>query len=280
MIAPPVSVIITTKNESSRIDKCLSALMGFDEILVVDSGSTDGTQDIVFRRGATLVPYIWNGLYPKKRQWCLDHLKLKNDWIFFVDADEIITEKLFREIQCLFQKGMPPCDGYFVRGHYVLNGRTQRFGLSNSKLALFDRRRFEYPVVNDLDLPGMGEMEGHYQPIVLPGQRGKIGRLKSWLLHEAYDGPEEWLVRHRRYAEWETGMNMRNAWPADPMRRRQALKRIFRAMPGRAYAAFFHSYILKLGFLDGAAGMRLAIDRYRYYCLIRQCHDFLLNSGK
>ncbi len=268
MMALPVSVIIATKNEAKRIDKCIDALKAFDEIIVVDSGSTDGTQDIAQGCGATVIPYKWNGAYPKKRQWCLDHLALRHDWIFFVDADEIVTEKMVEDIRALFAKGHPDCDGYFVPGRYVLNGRTQRFGLVNNKLALLDRRRFEFPVVNDLGLPGMGEMEGHYQPVPCTGRDVKIGQLKSWMLHDAYGSPEEWLARHRRYAAWEAGMNTRGAWPEDPVKVRQVLKRMFRIMPLRSHIAFLHSYFLRLGFLDGFNGLRLAADRYRYYRLI------------
>lgn len=279
MTAVPVSVIITTKNEAKRIDKCLYALKAFDEIIVVDSGSTDGTQDRAQRRGAAVIPYKWDGAYPKKRQWCLDDLTLRYDWIFFVDADEIVTEKMVEDIRLLFAKGDPDCDGYFVPGRYVLNGRTQRFGMCNNKLALFNRRRFEFPVVNDLGLPGMGEIEGHYQPVPRAKQKVKIGRLRSWLLHEAYGSQEEWLHRHKRYAAWEAGMNARRAWPKDPVRTRQILKQLFRAMPGRPLMAFSHSYIFKMGFLDGLQGLRLAADRYRYYRLVRLAAKFD-NLGK
>jgi glycosyltransferase involved in cell wall biosynthesis len=269
MTALPVSVIITTKNEAQRINKCIDALKAFDEIIIVDSDSTDGTQDMVARSGVVVIPYKWNGTYPKKRQWCLDHLALRHDWIFFVDADEIVTEKMVEELQLLFAEGQPSCEGYFVPGRYVLNGRTQRFGLCNNKLALFDRRRFEFPVVNDLGLPGMGEMEGHYQPVPRAGQDVKIGKLKAWLLHDAYGSREEWLARHRRYAAWEAGMNAREAWPNDPVKRRQVLKRLFREMPGRPLIAFSYSYLFKMGFMDGVAGLRLATDRYKYYRMVQ-----------
>ncbi len=260
----PVSVVVAVRNESARIVRCLEALQSFDEIVVVDSGSTDGTQDLAGRSGATVVPYIWDGTYPKKRQWCLDHLKLRHDWIFFVDADEIVTEDLVAELQALFQNG-PTHDGYFVKGLYVAGGRVLRHGLSNNKLALFDRRRFAFPVVDDLGLEGMGEMEGHYQP--MPKAGASIGCLRYGLLHEAYEG--DWDARHRRYAMWEAGMNARRAWPVDPDPRRQALKVIFRAMPFRPLAAFCHSYVWKRGFMDGVAGWRLARDRFRYYRMVR-----------
>jgi hypothetical protein len=169
------------------------------------------------------------------------------------------------EIAALFANGAPACDGYFVPGLYVMNGKILRHGLRNAKLALFDRRKFRFPVIDDLDIPGMGELEGHYQPVAKqPGVT--IGHVKSALLHHAYDG--DWRGRHERYAAWERGMNARDAWPRDPVRWRQTLKIIFRRAPCRPAIAFAHSYILKAGFLDGRAGFELARDRWRYYAMI------------
>jgi len=262
----PVSVLITVKNEEKRLVRCLAALSGFDEIVVIDSGSADQTTAIARERGARVEHFSWNGQYPKKRQWCLDNLKLKHDWIFFVDADEEITPELKCEIEVLFSTGVPEAAGYFVDGLYVMDCDVLKHGLRNSKLVLFDRRAIAFPVVDDLDVPGMGEMEGHYQPVLKSG--GKIGRLSHAMLHHAYEGTGTWEARHERYAAWERGMNAKNAWPRDPVLWRQILKQVFRAMPGRAYVAFLHAYILKAGFRDGRLGFDLARDRWRYYRLI------------
>lgn len=262
----PVSVIVVTRNEAAQIGRCLAALKNFAEVIVVDSNSTDNTADIAGQAGAQVTSFTWNGTYPKKRQWCLDHLALKSDWVFFVDADEVVTDDLMREMAMLFNNE-PECAGYFIKGRYVLNGKTLRFGLQNNKLCLIDRRRMAFPVIDDLDLPGMGEIEGHYQPVVKPEFAGaKVGRLQNALLHYAYD--RGWEERHRRYAAWESGMNRKAAWPRDPLAGRQLLKEIFRTLPGRGVWAFLHCYFLRLGVLDGRAGLRLACDRFRYYRFI------------
>lgn len=158
----PVSAIIITRNEARRILRCINALKDFNEIVVADSGSTDDTPGIARTAGAAVVSYEWDGCYPKKKQWCLDNLTLKNEWVFLVDADEEVTAALAMEIAALFEGASPPYAGYFVPGNYVMNGRTLRFSLRNKKLALFDRRAVAFPVVDDLGLPGMGEVEGHY----------------------------------------------------------------------------------------------------------------------
>lgn len=257
----PVSVIIAAKNEERALPTCLSALHDFDEIIVVDSNSTDRTIELAGNAGATVLPFQWNGLYPKKRQWCLDHVPTRHDWIFFVDADEVLTPQLVDEIRHLpFD-----CAGYFVRGRYIWRGKTLRHGLKNNKLALFDRKKFEFPVVDDLAIPGMGEMEGHYQPVLRDSCHGMIGQLRCELDHNA---EPEWLARHLRYAAWERGMNTQNSWPVDPVRWRQILKKTFRKLPARGMIAFLHSYIFKCGVLDGRAGFDFARKRAAYYRMI------------
>lgn len=250
-----ISVIIVTKNEERRLDKCLKALCDFDHIVVVDSKSADKTQEIAKAFGAEVVNFIWNGQYPKKRQWVLDNLQLR-DWVLFIDADEIMTPALAEEIFTLRKDAA----GYFIRGQYVYKGRMLRFGLRNNKLALINRHKMMFPVVDDLNLPGMGEIEGHYQPVLK--DVGSIGQLQSALIHEAYD--QDWLARHERYAAWGRGMNAKRAWPDDF----RFIKRVFRTLPFKPFIAFLHSYILKLGFLDGIAGLQFALSRARYYTMI------------
>jgi len=266
---PLPSVVIVTRNEAARLPRCLAALAAFPHIVVVDSESNDDTASLARAHGAELVSFHWNGQYPKKRQWCLEQLALPGNWVLFIDADEIMTPALSREIRALFSAATGPrCEGYFIAGRYVHGGRALRFGLRNHKLALLDRRCWRFPEVDDLDLPGMGEIEGHYQPVAVRPNKARIGRLGAALLHEAgSDGPD-WLARHQGYASWEAGMNARKAWPRDPVWWRQALKTLCRAMPGRATASFLHCYVLKAGFLDGKAGWQFARCRAGYYRMI------------
>jgi len=288
----PVTVIVATRNEETRLPDCLNALSAFNEVIVVDSASTDRTAAIAREFSAEVVNFIWNGQYPKKRQWCLEHVETKHEWVFFVDADEIVTAGLVDELQSLFNPhpgaGRDPlrsvapwipacagmtaggvCAGYFVKGRYIWNGKPLNHGLKNNKLALLDKRKFEFPVVDDLDFPGMGEMEGHYQPVLKKEYaREDIGQLKAELDHNAAQTEEQWFERHRRYAAWERGMNVRKAWPHDPVKARQVLKVAFRAMPFRGAVAFLHCYIWKGGISDGAPGFDFARKRAAYYKMI------------
>jgi glycosyltransferase involved in cell wall biosynthesis len=269
-MAVQASVIIVTKNEAQRLPACLSALKDFEDVWVVDSTSRDGTADIAAAQGAKVITYSWNGQYPKKRQWCLNSLPLRYDWVLFVDADEIIPQKLIAEIETVLDKN-PDEAGFFIIGLYRLGQKILRHGFYNAKIALLHRARMEFPVVDDVDIPGMGEIEGHYQPVLKTGCKGlKIGTLQSVLFHDALEDERAWIFRHEKYARWEAGMNKRNVWPVDPIGWRQKAKMFMRHHAFRAELMFIVGYIFKLGFLDGSAGLYIARMRYWYHKKIKE----------
>jgi glycosyltransferase involved in cell wall biosynthesis len=277
-VSIPVSVVIVTKQEGGTIAACLDALGEFDEVVVVDSASRDATAAIAADRGAQVINFMWDGHYPKKRQWVLDNIHLRHDWVFFIDADEIATPELVQEMAAIFSGGMPQVAGYFVTGRYMDDGDLLSFGMANKKIALFDKTKMMFPVVDDLDIPGMGEIEGHYQPIARQGN-ALIGILKSYLIHHAFDDEHAWAFRHQKYARWEAGMNIKGAWPVDPVPWRQTAKVFLRGTKYRPWIVLWASYFLYLGFLDGRAGLEFALRRFRYYSLIQQKQDEL-KQGK
>lgn len=249
----------------------MAALGAFDQVIVADSQSADNTASVAQSMGAEVFDFVWNGKYPKKRQWCLENLPIRHDFVLMVDADEILTPELTHEISDLFTNGPPDMAGYFVRGRYVRGGDVLCYGLQNNKIALLNRHLMTYPVVDDLDIDGMGEIEGHYQPVLLD-EEAELGQLANHLIHDAYGAENDaaWTERHKRYAHWEAAMDARDAWPTDPVAGRQRLKLLFKGMSSglRPMAAFIHCYILRFGFLDGVQGFLFARDRYRYYRMI------------
>src|SRR6185437_16180280 len=86
----PVSVLIPIRNETENLPRCLASVAWADEIFVVDSHSTDGSQQIAERHGANVVQFDFNGTWPKKKNWALENLPLKNEWVFILDADEVL----------------------------------------------------------------------------------------------------------------------------------------------------------------------------------------------
>ena len=94
----PVSVIVPVKNEAENLRRCLPALAWADEVFVVDSQSTDETAEVAAELGANVVQFHFNGTYPKKKNWALDNLPFRNEWVLIVDADEVVVPELAAEI--------------------------------------------------------------------------------------------------------------------------------------------------------------------------------------
>ena len=263
----PVSVIMMTKDEADAIPRTLPSLIThFDDVHVLDSNSADGTAQIAEKLGARVTQFEWNGRYPKKKQWGIDNLPLKHEWILQIDADEDITDEFIGELQNLDWKK----DGYFVPAKMIWNGKPLHHGMMNNKLCLYKKSLFNYPVINDLDSIGGWEVEGHYQPLPLT-KSVTIGRIRSPLWHR--DNTTDWVTRHRRYARWEADMNRLNAWTKDPVPHRERLKKIIRGSWLRPFIIFFYAYIWKNGFMDGFGGLHYARHRALYTYWIRQMRE-------
>ncbi len=261
----PITAVVVTKNEEARLARCLASLKNFSEVIVVDSGSADRTAEIAYNYGAHVINFRWNGRYPKKRQWILDHVAMRHEWVFFIDADEVATLEFIEALLDLDYRAA----GYFVRGRYIWGGVALRYGLQNNKLCLIDRRKIQFPVVDDLEAEGMGEIEGHYQPVLKAEyRRERLGKIMAPILHYAYEDTLRWGERHKRYAAWEAHIAVRKSWPREVSPSRAVVKSIFRRLPFRPLVAFLHCYVLKLGVLDGRAGFEFARSRYAYYKMI------------
>src|SRR5690242_7848315 len=107
----PISVLIPARNEAANLAACLASVAWCDDVVVVDSGSTDGTPDIARAAGARVVDFRWNGAFPKKKNWALANVAWKHDWVFIIDADERVTPPLEAALRAAL-------DGPHA-GHYV-----------------------------------------------------------------------------------------------------------------------------------------------------------------
>lgn len=259
----PVSVVVMTRDEERNIATCLHSVRDFDQVLVVDSNSEDSTPEIAASLGATVVPFAWDGRYPKKKQWCLDNLPFRNDWVLYVDADERVTPRLADEIAALMTAG-PSRAGYFAGYDYAFAGKTLRRGHRVYKLVLLDRRRASFPPYDDLDVANPVEVELHFQPRI----EGPAGMLKARMLHDDHDTLFHWIERHNRYSDWEALLRARRELPRRDDTQpgiRGALKAAFNRLPAKGPVAFIWSYVFRLGFLDGRAGFHFAVARAFYY---------------
>ncbi|NVC24687.1 glycosyltransferase family 2 protein [Kocuria salina] len=264
MFRIPVTAMVLTKNEEAGLARCLKQLQDFAEVVVVDSHSEDRTVDIARDHGATVVEFTWNGRYPKKKQWMLENVPARHDWVLYIDADETPTSDLVEEIRVLFLGSDRPEAAFDIPLDYVFAGKVLRHGHTVVKRALVHRTRVHFPEVGDLDAPGIGEVEGHYQPKPTTPD-GITRKLQGRLRHEDHDPIRTWFDRHNKYSDWEAHLRIR---PATRLRTRQARSiqgQVFERVPFKPAAFFLYSYILRRGFADGRAGFDYALALSMYY---------------
>jgi len=251
-----VSVLIPTLNERRNIADCLASVRWAPEVVLVDSGSRDGTVEVAEAQGARVVQFQWNGQFPKKKNWALEQVHWKNEWVLILDADERITPELAAEIQA--EVANPRADGYFINRRFMFLGKWIRHcGYYPSwNLRLFRHKLGRYEKLHAGDT-GSGDNEVH-EHVVL---RGTTARLKHDMLHFAYPDIYTWVEKHNRYSNWEarieaqgTALGDGNAGIGSHLEHRRALRRWSRRLPFRPTLRFLYSYVLKCGFLDGYEG--------------------------
>jgi len=251
-----VSVLIPVRNEAANIAACIESVRWADEIVVVDSSSTDGTIDIARNAGAKVVQFQWNGKFPKKKNWALQNVPWKNEWVLILDADERILPELAAEIQAELKS--PRADGYFINRRFIFLGQWIRHcGYYPSwNLRLFRHPLGRYETVQTTDTAS-GDNEVH-EHVVL---KGKIASLQNDMLHYAYPDIYTWVEKHNRYSNWEAEVEVNGPGAGNEgkaigsnLSARRQLRVWSRRLPFRPALRFFYSYILKRGFLDGRAG--------------------------
>ena len=258
----PVSAIVMTRNEEQNLAACLGSLQELEEVVVVDSGSTDRTCAIADDFGAPVFQFVWNGEYPKKKQWSLENVPFRNDWILYVDADERLTPELLAEIAEVVRK--PGRNrAFWVSLDYVFLGKTLKHGVIARKVVLLRRGFAKFPEYDDLNVANMWEVEGHYQPVVT----GPIGALRARMLHDDRESLYRFFERHNRYSDWEASVRTRDHGTQRLVRQtaRPRAKFVFERLPLRWVWLFCYAFFLKGGFRDGRAGLHFALAKSFYY---------------
>jgi glycosyltransferase involved in cell wall biosynthesis len=257
----PVSVLIPAKNEESNLPACLESVSCADEIFLVDSQSTDKSIEIAENYGTTVVQFYFQGGWPKKKNWSLENLSFRNDWVLIVDCDERITPELWQEIAIAIKN--PDYNGYYINRKVFFLGQWIRYGgkYPDWNLRLFKHKLGRYENLKTEDVPNTGDNEVHEHVIL-----DKVGYLKNDMLHIDFRDIYHWLERHNRYSNWEArvyynlltdsnnsetiGSNLFG----DPVQRKRFLKKIWVRLPFKPILRFIIFYFLRLGFLDGKAG--------------------------
>lgn len=254
----PISILIPAKNEAPNIRECIISARFADEIVVVDSGSTDSTCDIARELGASVVDFKWDGAFPKKKNWALAGIPWKHEWVFILDADERITPELADELRAVVKQ--PGHDGYYVnRRFWFLDGWLLHCGYYPSwNLRFFRHKAGRYEQFTGVSDTQSGDNEVHEHVIL----DGSSGYLKHEMEHYAFPTISIWIEKHNRYSNWEArllrsgeGSVAAASAAIDPsLARKRRLKHLASRLPFRSLVRFIYHYILRAGFLDGYRG--------------------------
>jgi glycosyltransferase involved in cell wall biosynthesis len=270
-----LSVIIPTLKEEENLPEALRGVAWADQVVVVDSNSTDRTVYLAKEAGAEVVQFDYPGHGPKKKNWALENLNLKHEWVLLIDADERVTPELRREIEdCLRDGG---ADGYLVDREFVFMGRSLRCFRPNWMMRLFKHRLGRYEDLGLTALPETGDNEIH-EHVVLDGT---VGLLRNPLLHNDYRGITPWFDRHNKYATWEAhlyrkfrrapiGVGPLGFLRLDPVRRKRVLRRIWVRLPMRPALRFLVWYLIRRGILDGRPGFT--------FCVLMAYYEVMINT--
>ena len=249
----PVSVVVLTRNEERNIRRCLNSVAWASQVIVVDSGSTDDTMAIAQESGAEVVEQPWLG-FSEQREFSLRLPMLRHDWVYFVDADEWISPQLAAEVATKLRA--PSCAAFSQRLRLVFQDTWIRhcgWYSGSWNVQLMDRRYTKYD----------GSPVGERACV-----DGPVHRLTSDIVDDDRKGLAAWLHKHVRYAELEAqrrgsvaplsqrirGLKTRN--DVRPFSRALLKDVIFPSIPAKPPALFLYMYLLRLGILDGRAGLR------------------------
>jgi len=235
----PVSVAIITHNEELNIRDALESVKDFDDIVIVDAFSVDGTDDICKQFPCRIFQHEWQG-FARQKQTAVDYAE--KQWVFILDADERVTPELRREIEDKIQKS--PFSGFYVPRKNFFLGRWIRYSgwWPDHSLRLFRK-----------DVSHMERREVHEKVIV----KGQVGYMTSHLEHYTYRTLSDYMRKMDNYASLSAkGMNTKGVLPA------------FFSMVFSPLAVFIKMYLIRQGFRDGLHGYVLAA-LYSFYTFLK-----------
>lgn len=244
----PVAVVILTYNEEKNIAQALQSIIVWaTQVFVVDSYSTDGTCGIARQFACTVVQHEFTG-YPQQRNWALAQLPITTEWVFFLDADEWMTNELQEEITQLLA-AVPQENGFYIKRRFIWMGRWIKHGYYPTwilRLFRYGKGRCEERSINE-----------HFMV------EGKVGHLYHDFIHEDHRELDEWLYKHIRYAAKEaeelfkttsaTSYVAERLFGCQAERKRWIRSHLWNKFPPllRPFGYFFYRFFLRGGFLDG-----------------------------
>lgn len=244
----PISAVVLSHNEAANLPRCLRALRGCAEIVVVDDGSTDDSPRIAAEGGARVVVHPFAS-FADQRNWAMDQAGLRHDWVLHLDADEVVPPALLEEIRRGLPALAPGAAGFLAR-KVMLGQKWLRFSA-------------DYPVFVPRLIHRQGPryaMRGHGE--TLAGLPEAVYFAEPLLHYNFSKGWAEWRARHLRYAAAEAArirsgaavVSLRALASGDRAVRRAAARALSYRLPGRPALRFLYAYLVRLGFLDGKEG--------------------------
>ncbi len=226
-----LSVVIITKNEEDNIRRCLESVSWADEIILIDSESTDNTREIAREYGAKIFSPPWQG-YGHAKHFGVE--KARGEWILSLDADEVVSPELAEEIRQVVTDSSSPA-GYYLNRRTNFLGRWIRYSgwYPDRVLRLFRKEKGNF-----------NEAVVHEKVIV----EGQTGLLRGELLHYSYPSLELYLEKFNRY----TTLGAEEAF-------RRGKKARWFDIVIRPPIAFIKHYLSKQGFRDGWEGFIISV---------------------
>jgi glycosyltransferase involved in cell wall biosynthesis len=240
-----------------------------DEVFVVDSQSTDRSLEIAREHGVQVMQFQFNGTWPKKKNWALENLPFRNEWVFILDADEVLPGEAADE----FRQAMANAKeiaGYWINRRFLFMGRWLRHAYyPNWNLRLFRHALGRYEKLTEANTQS-GDNEVHEHVMV----QGPTARLRCEMDHYAFPSVEVFVEKHNRYSNWEARVSIDRRLsgktaqiPDGPAGRRRKLKALSQHLPLRPLLRFLYVYIWQKGFLDGREGY--------YFARLHAFYEFL-----
>jgi len=257
------SVVILTLNEERDLPGCLASVQACDDIVVLDSGSTDRTVEIAHAAGARVVTNPFKD-FAQQRNFAQNHIQFHHAWVFHLDADEQMTPELWAECLNATADISDKIDGYWIAPKMIFEGTWIPHC---TDYPAYQARLVKAPQFQFIQV-GHGQREAPEM---------QLRHLRGNYLHDlSSDGEDEWLAKHRRYANLEAKQHKANRsrgpwrqlFTGDALQRRRALKQVSYDLPFRPSLRFIYQYVLRGGFLDGIAG-------YHYCLLLRRYEQFV-----
>jgi glycosyltransferase involved in cell wall biosynthesis len=263
----PLSVLILTLDEEANLAGCLESLAWCDDIVVLDSYSSDRTVQIATDAGVRVEQRAFDN-YAAQRNFGLQQIEYRHPWVLMIDADERVSDELREELMRVIPAAPADVSLYLLRrrdrlfGHWLK--RSSGYPTWFGRVARLGQVWAERPVNEQLCTAG------------------QTRRLDEHLEHFPFNkGLSAWIVKHDRYSTMEAVLMLQRQGSdgvrlgpgallsSDPVMRRKAVKRLFYTLPARPLLMFFSLYVFKLGFLDGHAGFT--------FSLLRAWYEFILN---